>query len=127
MNNYFRKFGFGWLIIGIVLMLIYIIAGVLSTSDLWFGRVMTLLFTGSIFILGPFIAGFLGFTRFFSWMLSWGVLTILNGLVDKYLLGAGAGGSEYLGPVMLLALPLFLLIGIADEIRYRVKSRKVQI
>lgn len=125
MNNYFEKFGFGWLITGIALMLVYIIAGVLSTSVLWFGRIMTLFFTGLAFILGPFIAGFLGFTRFFSWMLSWGVLVILNGLVDKYLLGVGAGGSEYLGPVMLLALPLFLLIGIADEIRYRVKLRKV--
>ena len=125
MNNYFRKFGFGWLIIGIALMLIYMIAGVLSASVLWFGRIMTLFFTSLVFILGPFIAGFLGFTRFFSWMLSWGVLVILNGLVDKYFLGAGAGGSEYLGPVMLLTLPLFLLIGTADEIRYKVKSRKI--
>ena len=125
MNNYFRKFGFGWLIIGIALMLIYMIAGVLSASVLWFGRIMTLFFTSLVFILGPFIAGFLGFTRFFSWMLSWGVLVILNWLVDKYFLGAGAGGSEYLGPVMLLTLPLFLLIGTADEIRYKVKSRKI--
>ena len=106
-------------------MLIYMIAEVLSASVLWFGRIMTLFFTSLVFIFGPFIAGFLGFTRFFSWMLSWGVLVILNGLIDKYFLGAGAGGSEYLGPVMLLALPLFLLIGIADEIRYKVKSRKI--
>lgn len=57
-------------------------------------------------------------------MLSWGVLVVLNGLFDKFVLGAGSHGEEYLGPAMLLALPIFVFIGIADEVRYRIKLKK---
>ncbi len=56
-------------------------------------------------------------------MLSWGVLVILNGLFDKFWLGAGSHGQEYLGPAMLLTFPIFFLIGVIDEIWYRIKSR----
>ena len=87
---------------------------------------ITSFLTGLIFVFGPFFFGFLGFTRFFAWMVSWGVLVILNGLLDMYVLDAGAGGTESLGPITLLALPLFVIVGIADEIRYRIKSRKLR-
>jgi hypothetical protein len=60
------------------------------------------------------------------WIASWLVLYILDGLIEKYIFGAGAGGTESLGPVMLLALPLFVIVGIADEIRYRIKLRKLK-
>ena len=63
------------------------------------------------------------FKRFLLWMLSWVVLVILNGIFDEFILGAGSHGEEYLGPAMLLAFPIFLVVGIADEIRYRIKSR----
>lgn len=126
MKNYFGKFGPGWIITGIALMLVYILLTTLSRSALWPGAVATSFFVGLIFIFGPFFFGFLGFTRFFAWMVSWGILVVLEGLLEQYVFNVGANGSESLGPVMLLFLPIFVIVGIADEIRYRIKSRKLK-
>ena len=121
MKNYFRKFGSGWLVAGIAFMTIFIVWETLSYPPSWPGAVTTSFFASLIFIFGPFFFGFLGFTRFFAWMVSWGILVIFEGLLEHYIFNVGANGSESLGPAMLLFLPIFVIVGIADQ--YRVRRR----
>ena len=113
MGNYFKKFGIGWLIAGMAFVAIYAVVNGFAVAP-----------QSLIFLFGPFVFGFLGFTRFFAWTLSWEILVILSD-IGYYLFYTGPKGGESLGSPVLLLLPLFLIIGIADEIRHWVKSRKV--
>ena len=123
MGTYFRKFGSGWLIVGFGLMLVLALVQMLSVPVLWPGRIASILLISLIFAAGPFIAGYFGFTRFFAWIFSWCILYFLG----NFLLGlslAPGGNSENIGSPLIFTLPVFLLIGIADEIRCHFQSRR---
>ena len=112
-KKYFRKFGLGWLITGIAFVAIYAVINPFAVGP-----------ESLIIIFAPFVFGFLGFTRFFAWIVSWEILVILSDVAYNTF-WAGAKGGESLGSPLLLTLPLFLLAGIADEIRCRIKLRRV--
>lgn len=125
MRKYFKKFGLGWLVAGFILTVIVGGFDVLISSGN-IDQMIKAIRIGFFFIFCLFFAGFLGYLRFFLWVFSWEILYVLNGLVDKFIFRAGANGTEYLGPVMLLAMPLFLIIGVVDEILYQIRSRKIK-
>lgn len=124
MNNYFGKFGRGWIMASALFIVLLVVSNIGAAYKINFLDHPSAILMILLFGVVPSALGFFGLSRFGMWLVSWQTLYILDLLYETFVMHVGARGEESLGPIMLLPLPIFFLIGLVDEIIYRVRLKK---
>ena len=121
LKNYFKRFGIGWIILGLIFSILFILVNVF-TLNLWAGRILSILIIGIFFVFTPFLLGFFGLVRLFWLLVGWVFVYILLSS-----LATSSSSGEKIPPYpWLFLLPVALLIGIIWEtIHYfKLKNKK---
>ncbi len=137
-KSYFRKFGMGWIVVGVVATLLLIIFNYMNLStnknvienaakfgksvpefmvSFWLPRII---FMGVLLGFGIFFVGFLGLTVLFRLLIGWLIVFLVvgvlqSGSVDSY-------GSLFTIPLLILVM----IIGIILEIKNYHSAKKLR-
>ena len=123
LKNHFKKFGMGWIILGVVLSIsFFILSGLteyLAVNKLGVSYWSRLILFSILIGLGPFILGFFGLYRLFWLLVGWEIIA----LSISYL----TNGPRDMSFIPFLLYGLFAittLIGVIWEIIYHYRSKK---
>lgn len=127
LKSYFKKFGIGWIVLGIAIAFSGFILGLYSllTSEtkntvnpnVWQeyvrGEIVYLILIIIIVLLVPFLFGFFGFTKLFRSMMIGLGITIIIGILNWGSTDSGGGIA------MVFILILSFIMGVISELRKR--------
>ena len=143
LKNYFKKFGIGWIVVGLVLSLLlftlswiesvnYYKKSILQNTERFasigknlpkfnFSYVLSISLTLTLLGFVPFLIGFFGLIRLFWLLIGWVIVYFLVALLESG--SVGSYGLLFIIPLLILVS----IIGIIWEIFHHIKLKKENI